>query len=68
MTIAKKLYWGFGAILGVILFLFIINTITVARQYATRAAVASCCGPIRLTTRMTASKEHRASSFWPAAG
>jgi len=41
MTIGKKLYWGFGAILAVILFLFVINIFTVIRQYATRAAVSA---------------------------
>ena len=41
MTIGKKLYWGFGAILAIILFLFVINVFTVMRQYTTRSAVAS---------------------------
>jgi methyl-accepting chemotaxis protein len=41
MTIGKKLYWGFGAILAVILFLFVINVFTVLRQYSTHSAVAS---------------------------
>jgi methyl-accepting chemotaxis protein len=39
MTIGKKLYWGFGAILAVILFLFVMNIISVVRQYSTREAV-----------------------------
>src|ERR1700685_3748882 len=39
MTIGKKLYWGFGAILAIILFLFVINIFTVTRQYTTRDEV-----------------------------
>jgi methyl-accepting chemotaxis protein len=39
MTIGKKLYYGFGAILAIILFLFVINIFTVMRQYSTREAV-----------------------------
>jgi len=39
MTIGKKLYYGFGAILAIILFLFVINIVTVVRQYSTREAV-----------------------------
>jgi methyl-accepting chemotaxis protein len=39
MTIGKKLYWGFGAILAIILFLFVINIFTVMRQFSTREAV-----------------------------
>ena len=47
MTIGKKLYWGFGAILAVILFLFVINIFTVMRQYATRAAVVSTLSDVQ---------------------
>jgi methyl-accepting chemotaxis protein len=47
MTIGKKLYWGFGAILGVILFLFVINIFTAMRQYATRSAVASTLSDVQ---------------------
>src|SRR5271170_7311429 len=47
MTIGKKLYWGFGAILGVILFLFVINIFTAMRQYATRSAVASTLADVQ---------------------
>ncbi|HTW22626.1 MAG TPA: methyl-accepting chemotaxis protein [Candidatus Baltobacteraceae bacterium] len=39
MTIGKKLYVGFGAILAIILFLFVINIIAVMRQSSTREAV-----------------------------
>ena len=41
MTIGKKLYWGFGAILAIILFLFVINIFTVVRQYSTRSMAAA---------------------------
>ncbi|HTR47711.1 MAG TPA: methyl-accepting chemotaxis protein [Verrucomicrobiae bacterium] len=41
MTIGKKLYLGFGAILAIILFLFVINMFTVVRQYTARDAVKS---------------------------
>jgi methyl-accepting chemotaxis protein len=47
MTIGKKLYWGFGAILAVILFLFVINIFTVIRQYATRAAVSATLSDVQ---------------------
>jgi methyl-accepting chemotaxis protein len=41
MTIGKKLYWGFGSILAIMLFLLVMNIFTVQRQYNARAAVAS---------------------------
>ena len=47
MTIGKKLYWGFGAILAIILFLFVINVFTVMRQYTTRSAVASTLSDVQ---------------------
>src|ERR1700685_2589403 len=34
MTIGKKLYYGFGAILAIMLALFVINVITVRREYS----------------------------------
>jgi len=40
MTIGKKLYYGFGSILAIILFLFVINIFSVAREYKARATVA----------------------------
>ncbi len=39
MTIGKKLYLGFGAILAIILFLWVINIFAVVRQYSAREAV-----------------------------
>ena len=39
MTIGKKLYWGFGSILALILFGLAINIFSVMRQYSTRDAV-----------------------------
>ncbi len=39
MTIGKKLYWGFGAILAIILFLFVMNIASLLRQSSTRDAV-----------------------------
>jgi methyl-accepting chemotaxis protein len=39
MTIGKKLYTGFGAILAIVLLLLIINIFTVVRQYSTHDAV-----------------------------
>ena len=41
MTIGKRLYWGFGAVLAIMAFLLVINILTVMRQYATRDAVKS---------------------------
>ena len=32
MTIGRKLYWGFGAILAIMLVLFVINIFTVRRS------------------------------------
>src|SRR5271170_3243109 len=39
MTIGKKLYFGFGAILAIMLVLFFINVITVRREYAAQDTV-----------------------------
>jgi methyl-accepting chemotaxis protein len=39
MTIGKKLYMGFGAILAIVLLLLIVNIFTVVRQYSTHDAV-----------------------------
>ncbi len=41
MTISKKLYVGFGALLGLMLLLLIINIFTVSREYASRKTVRS---------------------------
>jgi methyl-accepting chemotaxis protein len=47
MTIGKKLYWGFGAVLAIILFLFIINMFTFVRQYTTRQAVGATLADVQ---------------------
>lgn len=39
MTIGKKLYMGFGAVLAIMLVLLVINIFTVMRQYSTRNEV-----------------------------
>ena len=41
MTIGKKLYLRFGAILAIMIVLLVMNVFTVRRQFAARAAVAS---------------------------
>ena len=47
MTIGRKLYYGFGAILAIILFLFVINIFTVVRQYSARSAVAATLADVQ---------------------
>ncbi len=47
MTIGKKLYWGFGAILAIILFLFVINMFIEMRQYSARSAVAATLSDVQ---------------------
>ena len=47
MTIGKKLYVGFGAILAIILFLFVINIFAVMRQSSTRNAVQSTLNDVQ---------------------
>ena len=47
MTISKKLYLGFGAILAIMLFLFIINIFTVAREYNARSASAATLADVQ---------------------
>jgi methyl-accepting chemotaxis protein len=47
MTIGKKLYSGFGAVLAIMLVLFIINIFTVRREYNARATVASTLADVR---------------------
>ena len=39
MTIGRKLYFGFGAILAIMLVLFVINVITVRREYSAQDTV-----------------------------
>ena len=47
MTIGKKLYLGFGAILVIMLALFILNIFTVRREYNARDAVAATLGDVQ---------------------
>ena len=47
MTIGKKLYLGFGSILAIMLFLFIVNIFSVQRQYSTHSAVASTLSDVQ---------------------
>src|SRR6202162_3349021 len=47
MTIGKKLCLGFGAVLAIMLVLFIINIFTVRREYSARATVASTLADVR---------------------
>src|SRR3984893_15239050 len=47
MTISKKLYLGFGAILAIMLFLFVINIFTVAREYTARSASAATLADVQ---------------------
>ena len=47
MTIGKKLYFGFGSILAIMLLLFIISIFSVQRQYTTHAAVAATLSDVQ---------------------
>jgi methyl-accepting chemotaxis protein len=47
MTIGKKLYLGFGAILAIMLVLFVVNLFTVRREYAARDAVRATLGDVQ---------------------
>jgi methyl-accepting chemotaxis protein len=47
MTIGKKLYLGFGAVLAIMLALFIINIFTVRREYNARSTVASTLSDVK---------------------
>ena len=47
MTIGKKLYLGFGAVLAIMLVLFIINIFTVRREYSARSTVASTLSDVK---------------------
>ena len=47
MTIGKKLYLGFGAVLAIMLVLFIINIFTVRREYSARSTVASTLSDVQ---------------------
>jgi methyl-accepting chemotaxis protein len=48
MTIGKKLYWGFGAILAIIVFLFLTNVFGVVRQYTARDAVKATLDDVQI--------------------
>ena len=41
MTIGKKLYFGFGAVLAIMLFLMVVNIFSVLHQYSARSAVSA---------------------------
>ncbi|MGH9763752.1 MAG: CHASE3 domain-containing protein, partial [Blastocatellia bacterium] len=47
MTIGKKLYFGFGAILMAMLILFVINIFTVTREYSARSAAAATLSDVQ---------------------
>ena len=47
MTIGKKLYFGFGAILAIMLVLFVVNLFTVRREYNARATVRDTLGAVQ---------------------
>jgi methyl-accepting chemotaxis protein len=47
MTIGKKLYSGFGAILAIMLVLFIINLFSIAREYSARSGVAATLSDVQ---------------------
>ncbi len=47
MTISRRLYYGFGAILAIMLFLFIVNIFTVMREYSARAASAATLADVQ---------------------
>ena len=47
MTIGKKLYWGFGAILAIMLFLFVINIFTVVRRVQRALGVAATLADVQ---------------------
>jgi methyl-accepting chemotaxis protein len=47
MTIGKKLYSGFGIILGIMILLFSINIISVAHEYSARSGVAATLADVQ---------------------
>lgn len=47
MTISKKLYMGFGAVLAIMLVLLLINVFTVMRQYSTRNQVTATLNDVQ---------------------
>jgi methyl-accepting chemotaxis protein len=48
MTIRRKLYFGFGAILAIMLALFVVNMFTVVREHAARSAAAATLSDVEL--------------------
>ena len=48
MTIGKKLYLNFGAILAMVVVLFLINLIAVQREHSAKAAASPMDRPSRL--------------------
>ncbi len=47
MTIGKKLYVGFGSILAILFFLFLLNTASVLRERSSRADAANALESVR---------------------
>jgi methyl-accepting chemotaxis protein len=47
MSIGKRLYWGFGAILAIIFFLFVINLVTIMRQFSVRSVVTATLSDVQ---------------------
>jgi methyl-accepting chemotaxis protein len=47
MTIGKKLYWGFGSILAIMLVLFVVNIVTVVRQYSAQEDVSATLADVQ---------------------
>ncbi len=47
MTIGRRLYQGFGAILGIMAILLLFNIFTVVRQYSTRSAANSATDEVK---------------------
>src|ERR1700687_77404 len=47
MTIRRKLYFGFGAILAIMLALFVVNILTVLREHTARSAAAATLNDVQ---------------------
>jgi len=47
MTISRKLYYGFGAILAIMLFLFVVNIFTVMREYSARSSATATLADVQ---------------------
>jgi CHASE3 domain sensor protein len=48
MTIRRKLYFGFGAILAIMLALLVVNMFTVVREHAARSAAAATLSDVEI--------------------